>query len=403
MPIKFFSAGRSMPLGVLALALALNIAASERRTSFNEGWRFHKGDAAGAEQPAFDDAGWRALNLPHDWAIEGPFDSKYNPDTGGLPIYGIAWYRKHFTIPADGRGKFYSVEFDGAMSNSTVWLNGHKLGGRPYGYSSFDLDLTPFLNFGQENVIAVRLAPEDASSRWYPGAGIYRNVWLVTTGLVHVAHWGTYVTTPDVSNASATVVVRSEIRNRNEQTEQVMVETVILDAAGHEVRRTSGDATILPGQTAPLRQTFLVPNPERWDVERPYLYRAVTTVKKAGEVTDEFVTPFGIRKIDFNREQGFLLNGRRLKIHGVCNHHDLGALGAAVNRRAIERQLQIMKGIGANAIRTSHNPPAPELLELCDQLGLLVMDEASTCGGFQKYRTGIRSISPTGQKRTCAI
>ena len=392
MPIKSFRAGRSLQLYVLALAVAFNIAAAERRTSFNEGWRFHKGDAAGAEQPAFDDASWRGLELPHDWAIEGPFDSKYSPETGGLPIYGIAWYRKHFTIPADGRANVYSVEFDGAMSNSTVWLNGQKLGGRPYGYSSFALDLTAHLVFGQDNVIAVRLAPEEGSSRWYPGAGIYRNVWLVTTGPIHVAHWGTYVTTPEVSDASATVAMRSEISNRNEKTEQLTVETVIVDASGHEVRRQADDFTILPGRTSPLKQTFLVANPQRWDVDRPYLYRAVTTVKNAGEVADEYVTPFGIRTIAFDREKGFLLNDRRLKIHGVCNHHDLGALGAAVNRRATERQLQIMKGMGANAIRTSHNPPSPELLELCDRLGLLVMDEAfdmwripKVPNGYSKY------------------
>jgi len=383
--------GSALRWALAFLALS-SVAAAERRASFNEGWRFFKGEAPAAEQPGFNDSAWRALDLPHDWAIEGPFDPQNNPETGGLPIFGIAWYRKQFTVPADGRGKFYSVEFDGAMSNSTVWLNGHKLGGRPYGYSSFELELTPYLNFGQENVIAVRLAPEDRSSRWYPGAGIYRNVWLVTTGPVHVAHWGTYVTAQDVLSVRATVVARSEIRNENAQTEQLTVETAIMDAAGHAVARQSDNATILPGQTAPLKQTLLVPNPQRWDVDRPYLYRSVTTVKSAGNVADEYVTPFGIRTVEFKPDQGFLLNGRHLKIRGVCNHHDLGALGAAVNRRAIERQLQIMKAMGANAIRTSHNPPAPELLELCDQLGLLVMDEAfdmwripKVPNGYSKY------------------
>ncbi|HVP49377.1 MAG TPA: beta-galactosidase GalB [Bryobacteraceae bacterium] len=373
---------RFVPFCALALLAIPSLVAADRRVSFNEGWRFFKGEAAGAEQPGFNDSAWRALDLPHDWAIEGPFDSKYNPETGGLPICGIAWYRKHFAVPADERGKFYSVMFDGAMSNSTVWLNGHKLGGRPYGYSSFELDLTPYLNFGQENVIAVRLAPEDASSRWYPGAGIYRNVWLVTTGPVHVVDWGTYVTTPEVLSVRATIAVRSEIRNRNAQAAQVTVETVILDAAGKQVGRQSDDSTIPAGQTSTLKQTLLVPNPLLWDVDRPYLYRAVTTVKDATGEVDRYVTPFGIRTIEFNREKGFLLNGRHLKIHGVCNHHDLGALGAAVNRRAIERQLQIMKAMGANAIRTSHNPPAPVLLNLCDHLGLLVIDEA-----FDMWRT----------------
>jgi beta-galactosidase len=392
MPMKSFRARRSLQLCVLALAVAFNIAAAERRTSFNDGWRFHKGDAAGAEQPAFDDAGWRRLDLPHDWAIEGPFDSKYNPETGGLPIYGTAWYRKHFAMPADGRGKFYSVEFDGAMSNSTVWLNGHKLGGRPYGYSSFALDLTAHLVFGQDNVIAVRLAPEEGSSRWYPGAGIYRNVWLVTTGPVHVAHWGTYVTTPEVSNASAKVAVRSEIRNLGPQDAHVTVETAILDAGDREVSRRSDDYTIPAVQAQTASQTLSVASPQRWDTDQPYLYRAVTAVKNGSEALDRTVTPFGIRTIEFDREKGLLLNGRHLKIKGVCNHHDLGALGAAVNRRATERQLQIMKGMGANAIRTSHNPPSPELLELCDRMGLLVMDEAfdmwripKVPNGYSKY------------------
>jgi len=373
---------------VFAMLATPALAAGERRASFNEGWRFLKADASGAEQADFDDAAWRALNLPHDWAIEGPFDSKYNPETGGLPIFGTAWYRKHFTIPTDGRGKFYSIEIDGAMSNSTVWLNGHKLGGRPYGYSSFELELTPHLNFGGENVIAVRLAPEDESSRWYPGAGIYRNVWLVSTGPVHVAHWGTYITTPEVSNASATVAIRNEIRNQSAQAASVSVETAILDASNKQVSRQSADATIPAGQTSAVPLKLTVASPQRWDVSRPYLYQAVTTVRQGTEVLDRYVTPFGIRTIEFTREQGFLLNGRHLKIQGVCNHHDLGALGAAVSRRAIERQLEIMKSMGVNGIRTSHNPPAPELLEACDRMGLVVMDEAFDMWRIPKKRNG---------------
>lgn len=391
MPRRFF-ARCTVKLCALALLVAVHLGAAERRVSFNDNWRFLKADAPGAEQPAFDDSAWRALNLPHDWAIEGPFDSKYNPETGGLPTFGIAWYRKHFTIPADGRGKFYSVEFDGAMSNSTVWLNGHKLGGRPYGYSSFELDLTPFLNFGGPNVIAVRLAPEDESSRWYPGAGIYRNVWLVANGPVHVAHWGTYITAPAVSSAGATVAVQNQIRNRNAQPAAVTVETAIFNAENQEVSRQSADATIPAGQTSPVKLTLNIANPHRWDTIRPYLYRAVTTVRQGGETLDQYTTPFGIRTIEFTRDRGFLLNGRHLKIQGVCNHHDLGALGAAVNRRAIERQLEIMKSMGVNAIRTSHNPPAPELLDACDRMGLLVMDEAFDMwripkkpNGYSKY------------------
>ncbi len=366
--------------------------AAERRVSFNDNWRFLKSDASGAEQSAFDDSSWRVLHLPHDWAIEGPFDSKYNPETGGLPTFGVAWYRKHFAIPAEGRGRLYSVEIDGAMSNSTVWLNGHKLGGRPYGYSSFALDLTPYLNFGGQNVIAVRLAPEDESSRWYPGAGIYRNVWLLSTGPLHVAHWGTYIATPEVTNASATVTIRNDVRNDGAQAANVTVETTVLDAENKEVSRQSAESAIPGGQTRTVPLKLAIEKPQRWDVDRPYLYHAVTTVRQGGEEIDRYVTPFGIRTIEFKREQGFLLNGRHLKIQGVCNHHDLGALGAAVNRRAIERQLEIMKGMGVNAIRTSHNPPAPELLDACDRLGLVVMDEAFDMwripkkpNGYSKY------------------
>lgn len=383
-----FFARCSATLPVIAMLATLPVRGVERRVSFNDSWRFSRTDAPGADQPAFDDSGWRTLNLPHDWAIEGPFDSKYSPETGGLPIFGTAWYRKHFTIDADGRGKFFSVEIDGAMSNSTVWLNGHKLGGRPYGYSSFALDLTPYLNFGGQNVIAVRLVPEEESSRWYPGAGIYRNVWLVTTGPVHVANWGTYITTPEITNASASVAIRNEIRNEGSQGATVNVETAVLDADHKEVSRQSAETTIPAGQTTAVPLKLTVESPQRWDIARPYLYQAVTTVRQGGEVMDRYVTPFGIRTIEFSREQGFLLNGRHVKIQGVCNHHDLGALGAAVNRRAIERQLEIMKSLGVNGLRTSHNPPAPEVLEACDRMGIVVMDEAFDMWRIPKKRNG---------------
>jgi beta-galactosidase len=362
--------------------------AADRRSSFDDNWRFSKGDAAGAAEPGFDDSSWRKLDLPHDWAIEGPFDQKYDPNTGGLPVFGVAWYRKRFTVPAGSSGKFFSVEFDGAMSNSEVFLNGHKLGGRPYGYSSFELDLTPNLNLGGENVIAVRLAPEPQSSRWYPGAGIYRNVWLVVTGPAHVAHWGTYITTPQVSDSSATVALRTEVRNRGAMAAQVTIETQILDESGHQVSTVYGHYSIPPHGEQTANQSLKVANPQRWDVDHPHLYQAVTRVMSDDVAIDTYSTPFGIRTIEFNRDKGFLLNGRVLKIRGVCNHADLGALGAAVNRRATERQLQIMKSMGVNAIRTSHNPPSPELLEYCDRLGLLVMDEAFDMWRVPKVKNG---------------
>ena len=381
---------------VLAAMLPIEMAAatavrvgSERRLNFNEGWRFFKGEAAGAEQPGFNDSQWRPLALPHDWAIEGPFDSKLNPHTGALPIFGTGWYRKSFTVPESAKGRYFSIEFDGAMSNSKVWLNGQELGGRPYGYSSFSLDLTPHLKFGaQENVLVVRLTPEDWSSRWYPGAGIYRNVWLDITGPVHVGHWGTYITTPEVTDAQATVAVKTEVRNGGSGEARITLQTTVLDSAGKQVSRKTDDATIPAGGSQSMATTVNVAHPQRWDVDHPYLYKLVSEVMEGKRVVDRYETPFGIRTIGFDKAQGFLLNGRHLKMQGVCLHSDLGALGMAVNRRATERQLQIMQSAGVNAIRTSHNPPSPELLELCDRMGLVVMDEAFDMWRIPKVRNG---------------
>ncbi|MBS0418907.1 MAG: glycoside hydrolase family 2 protein [Proteobacteria bacterium] len=347
---------------------------SARHASFNDDWRFLRADAAGAEQPGFDARRWKLLRLPHDWAIEGPFDRNLNPHTGALPISGVGWYRKTFTLPGH---HYYAIEFDGAMANSRVWLNGHELGGRPYGYSGFSFDLTPYLQpAGKPNVIAVRLAPEANSSRWYPGAGIYRNVWLDTTEAVAVARWGTYVTTPEITADRATVAVKTELRNRLTAPASIVLRTAVVDQAGREVTRVESAATVPAGTGSTVPTQLVVAHPQLWDIDNPYLYTLVTEVIERDRVLDRYVTPFGIRSIGFDAQKGFSLNGRILKLHGVCLHHDLGALGTAVNRRAIERQLQIMRRAGVNAIRTSHNPPAPELLEYADRMGFLVMDEA---------------------------
>jgi beta-galactosidase len=275
------------------------------------------------------------------------------------------------------------------MSNSHVWLNGKELGGRPYGYIGFSFDLTPHLRFGGEgNVLAVRLAPEDQSSRWYPGAGIYRNVWLTVTGPVHVARWGTYITTPEVTDSKATVSIKTEIQNQGSQTSHVTLETAVVEATGKRVSRVVTDLTVPAGAKQGGEQRLEIADPQRWDIAHPYLYTAFSTVRDGTRVLDRYTTSFGVRTIEFDLRKGFLLNGRHLKLQGVCNHHDLGALGAAVNRRATERQLQIMKSMGVNAIRTSHNPPSPELLEFCDRLGLLVMDEAFDMWGMVKVRNG---------------
>ena len=380
--------GFSVKVCVAACVLTM-AAGAERRAAFNDGWRFLKGDAAGAERAESDDSAWRSVQLPHDWAIEGPFDSKYDAHLGGLPVYGTGWYRKRFTLPAGASDRQYWIEFDGVMSNAAVWLNGKELGGRPYGYSSFGFDLTPQLRRdGKENVLAVRVAPEDRSSRWYPGAGIYRNVWLETTGPVRVAHWGTYVTTPEVTDEKATVALKVEIENRGAQEARLVLETAIETAQGKPVTAVKAEVTVPAGGTRSEQQKLTVTRPVRWDVNSPVMYHAITVLRSGGRELDRYVTPFGIRTIGFDREKGFLLNGRAMKMKGVCMHHDLGALGAAVNRRATERQLEIMKAMGANAVRTSHNPPSPEVLEFCDRLGLVVMDEAFDMWRIPKVPNG---------------
>jgi beta-galactosidase len=390
---RTFLAGLSVAAALRSATETVNVS-GPRRVNFNDGWRFFKGEADGAEQPAFHDAAWRELRLPHDWAITEPFDKNLNPHTGALPAFGVAWYRKTFTIPASARGRYFTILFDGAMSNSRVWCNGQYLGGRPYGYSSFWFDLTPHLHFGASNVIAVRLAPEDHSSRWYPGAGIYRNVWLENTGPVHVPIWGTCITTSNVSDEFADVTVKTEVRNLSNETARVTVVPTILDptVSGQAVSVLTSELVIPPGGSQTDTHTFRLAHPKRWDIDNPFLYSMSCEVMQNGRPVDRYVIPFGIRTIAFDNDRGFLLNGRYRKLHGVCNHHDLGALGAAVNRRAIERQLQMLKQAGVNAIRTSHNPPAPELLDLCDQLGFLVMDEAFDCwrvpkvpNGYNKY------------------
>ena len=346
------------------------------RASFDEDWRFFEGESTGAD-PRLDDSTWRKVDLPHDWAIEGRFDRAYNPETGALDSWGVGWYRKHFRLPSAEGERRYSVEFDGAMANAHVFLNGHEVGSRPYGYIGFAVDLTPYLAPGDaENVLAVRLEPERNSSRWYPGAGIYRHVWLGSTGPVHVERWGTFVTTPDVSDERARVVVRTELKNHQAGPASVEVETTVVDAGGRPVARGAGHRVVAPASVETGEIALELPHPHRWDIADPYLYQLVTVVRAGDRVLDRTTTAFGVRTLQFDHGRGFVLNGHPTKLRGVCLHHDLGALGTAVNDRAIERQLQLLKAMGANAIRTSHNPPAPELLATCDRLGLVVMDEA---------------------------
>ncbi|HTX19983.1 MAG TPA: glycoside hydrolase family 2 TIM barrel-domain containing protein [Bacteroidota bacterium] len=309
---------------------------------------------------------------------EGPFESA-SPGASGAGYLngGIGWYRKVFSLPESAREKRVFIEFDGVYMNSTVWINGHYLGNRPYGYSSFEYELTRHLKFGGEkNVLAVRVNVEQPCSRWYSGAGIYRNVRLTMTDPVHIAQWGTTVTTPDVSEREATVRIVTTISNQSAASHRVKLETFVVDELGKRVAGGKSVLTIKADTTGVFEQVVKVPKPKLWSLERPTLYRVQTKVDVNGTIVDAGETSFGIRTFEFTEDRGFFLNGRHVDVNGVCLHHDLGCLGAAVSKRAIERELQIMKSMGCNAIRTSHNPPAPELLDLCDRMGFLVMDEA---------------------------
>jgi len=331
----------------------------------------------------FDDSTWRTVNLPHDFGIEGPFQQALPGETGKLPWFGIAWYRKHFEVPATDTGKQISLDVDGAMAYSTVWINGHCVGGWPYGYASWRVDLTPYVNFGGANTLAIRLNNPKNSSRWYPGGGIYRNVWLIKTSPVHVSHWGTHITTPEITKTAATVSVQTSVDNDSAAAAGIKVATAIYLLTPDNVRdgkpiaELATDGVAVPaGATADTTQTITIPKPKLWSLEHPNRYVAVTTLTQDGKVLDVYETPFGVRTIQFTVDNGFLLNGERVRLNGVCDHADLGALGSAINTRALQRQLEILRGMGCNAIRTSHNPPAPELLDLCDRMGFVVMDEA---------------------------
>jgi beta-galactosidase len=368
-------------LFVFALSIIGTPANSKTRSieSLNKAWTFHLGDVDGAQNPVFDDSKWRALNLPHDWSIEGEF-SKDNPATpGGAALPGgIGWYRKEFALFQSDEGEMVFIDFDGVYQNSEVWINGSYLGKRPYGYSSFRYDLTPYLHYGEgKNVIAVKVDNlRQPNSRWYSGSGIYRNVWLVKTEKVFVDHWGTFVTTPQVNEETATVSIKTSVRNSSANDRTITLETIIYNANGDKVSSVNSEKAIAKDSVGEIDQELVVGNPILWSLENPYLYKAVSLVKCEGRVCDDYQTTFGIRSFYFDREKGFFLNGKQTKILGVCNHHDLGCLGSAINSRALERQLEILKGMGCNAIRTSHNPPAPELLDLCDKMGFIVMDEA---------------------------
>lgn len=354
-----------------------------------------QGNLSGGEfsEKGFDDSSWRKLNLPHDWGIEGPFVQEYPGETAKLPWFGVAWYRKHFTVDEQDKGKQFYLDIDGAMSFSTIWCNGQFAGGWPYGYASFRIDLTPYIKAGQENIIAIRLDNPEESSRWYPGGGIYRNVWLVKTNPVHISQWGTFARASHINKESAAIDLQIDITNNINKSSSLEVKTEIFEQGldgrpkGKAVSALSQRHTVNSRDNT-VNQQFSISNPKLWDIDSPHMYVAVTTLIQNGKIIDTYPTPFGIRTIEFKADDGFHLNSRRVRLQGVCMHHDLGALGAAFNYRAQERQLEILKEMGVNAIRTAHNPPAPEMLELCDKMGFLVIDEFIDTWMIPKKKNG---------------
>jgi beta-galactosidase len=429
--------GRCLPAAIFIAVLFATMLASagpaiRERSSFDADWRFVRGDPEGISnqlsysnikpwvmangnefvkdgtptprpaddlgtdvayvQPDFNDDGWRKLNLPQDWGVEEAFKQEYPGETAKLPWWGVGWYRKHFDIPASDAGRKIYLDMDGAMAYANVWLNGHYVGGWPYGYASWEVDLTPYIKFGADNVVAIRLDNPPESSRWYPGGGIYRNVWLVKTSPIHVGHWGTYVITPslidvnpDENSVSAKVTVQVTLDNDSDSQDKLLLKSKIYelkadDSKGREVATATNVIPPIPAHQSQTWETEInIKNPKLWTLEKPQRYVDVITVERNGECLDSYETPFGIRTIRFDPDNGFFLNGQHVRLQGVCDHADLGALGTAVNTSALQRQVEMLKEMGCNAIRTSHNPPAPELLDLCDRLGVMVMDESFDC------------------------
>jgi len=362
---------------------------------FNENWKFYKGDLENAFQTSFNDKEWRSVELPHDWSIEGPFDIKWASATAYLPT-GIGWYRKNFTIPAGHKDKKVYIYFEGVAKNGEVWINGHYLGKRPNAYISYQYDLTPFLNFGKENLLEVKVDhSEFADSRWYVGSGIYRNVYLITTGKVHIKQWGVFATTPTVSKEKAVVAVNVTIENNSAVNQNIEIHNTLSDAKGKIVAHSVKLISIPASRENVSDVSMEITNPSLWSTEQPNLYTLTTVLKKGTALLDKIDTKVGIRDFHFDANKGFSLNGVPMKIKGVCVHHDAGCLGAAVPVGVWERRLLLLKEMGCNSIRMSHNPHATELYDLCDKLGFLVMDEAfdEWEGGKNKWVQG-RNVGP---------
>ncbi len=386
------------------------LVAHQREQSFDQGWRFLRADAPGAEAPDFDDSGWRKLDLPHDWSIEdltlpseatgegtiwvggntptriGPFDMALSAgqESTGWFVGGTGWYRKHFHLPASDEKTQAEIRFDGVYMNSDVWLNGHPLGFHPYGYTSFAYDLTPYLNRDSENVLAVRVRNEGPNSRWYSGSGIYRHVWLTLTGDVRIPLWGVSATTPRVSADLSTVDVSVRMENRGKNSQSVTLRVQIIGHRGEVAGKGEKTLDLTAAGESTVTQSFDVQAPQLWSSETPRLYRADAELLVAGKTVDRSTVNFGIRSIEVDAEHGLRINGEEVKLRGGCAHHDNGILGSAAIDRAEERRVELMKANGFNAIRTSHNPPSPAFLDACDRLGMMVIDEAFDCWNIGK-------------------
>ena len=379
-----------LPLAGRAQVLVAQSNELRSRKTFDFGWKFLQSDATGAQMPAFADATWRGVDLPHDWSIEGPVDE--NAPSSGNGAYlptGIGWYRKRFRVSAADRGRVVLLEFDAVYQNSEVWINGQYLGLRPYGFVPFAYELTPYLKFDTENVVAVKVDNSSQTNcRWYSGAGIYRHTWLLKTNALRVAHWGAFVTCPSVSKASATVEVKTRIANGRKAAAQCTLTTELVDKDGKAVATHESSQSIAAQGEYEFVQQVTVDKPSLWSTANPYLYSVRSTVHESGQAVDVYTTPIGIREAVFDAKRGFLLNGEHIKLNGACLHQEAGCVGSAVPEAMWVRRLSLLKEMGCNAIRTSHNPYAEEFLDLCDRMGFLVMNEA-----FDEWK------SPKGQMK----
>jgi beta-galactosidase len=355
----------------------------KRNNLFDFNWRFHKGGALSAEMPSFDDSQWRNVDLPHDWSIDdlpgtnSPFSiDAVSQVNGGFTTGGTGWYRKTFTVSKDLKDKNFIILFEGVYMNAEVWLNGEFVGKHPYGYTSFWFDISDHMKFEKENVLTVKVKNEGENSRWYSGSGIYRHVWLNVVSPVHITTWGTYVTTPKITEKEALINIKTSIENRRNEVSKIKLITKVFDSDKQMQQQIETEKTIEPGKTIEIVQEMKISNPTLWSADVPALYKAISEIYVTESLADQVETKFGIRTISFDAVNGFLLNGKPLKLKGGCVHHDNGILGSKAYDRAEERRVEILKSNGFNAIRSSHNPPSPSFLDACDRLGMLVIDES---------------------------